>query len=201
MLDAIMFTITGPGSFERSGTIPVGPDRKSFSARIDGIPAATGYSLELNASAADRGQCAGSARFDVMPNATTAVVVMMRCPGIGSGNEGTVVVNGSVNICATAEFVTAAPASPGETVGLHGEALDADMGPETPSFTWSLTSGTELGTGADFEVECSKLKDIREVVLDVSDGDCGDSYTLTLGPDACDASAKAAIKVGTATKD
>lgn len=65
MIESIMFTITGPESYEKTGNIPVGPDRKTFSARIDGIPAAATYSLELNGTAADRGQCMGSAASDV----------------------------------------------------------------------------------------------------------------------------------------
>ena len=200
-LDSIMFSITGPGSFEKTGSIPVGQDGRSFTARIDGIPAAPGYSLELDATASDRGKCTGSASFDVMASVTTTVVVKLRCPGHGSpSEEGTVSIDGSVNVCATVEFVTAAPSSPGETVALHGEALDDDNGPEAPSFKWSLASGTQLGTGADFEVECSKLNDLSAVVLNVSDGDCGDTFTLKLPPDACDEPTKAAIQVGTPTK-
>lgn len=201
-LDTIMYSITGPRSYEKTGSIPVAQDGKSFTARIDGIPAAAGYSLELDATASKRGKCNGSARFDVMPDATTTVVVILRCPGNGSPtDEGAVFVDGSVNICATVEFVTASPATPGETVTLHGESLDDDNGPEAPSFKWSLTTGTELGTGADFEVECSKLQDISAVVLDVSDGNCGDTYTLNFPPDACSGPPKAPIQVGTATKN
>ena len=200
-LDSIMFSIIGPAAYEKTGSIPVGPDGTTFTARIDGIPAAAGYSLELNATASDRGTCSGSAKFEVMASVTTAVLVMMRCPGHGSpAEEGTVSIDGSVNICATVEFVTAAPATPGETVALHGEALDDDNGPEAPSFKWSLAAGTELGVGADLEVECSKLKDVSQIVLDVSDGDCGDTFPLELPPDACAEPTKAAIQVGTAIK-
>jgi hypothetical protein len=124
----------------------------------------------------------------------------MRCPGRGSpSEEGNVVVEGTTNLCATAEFATISASTPGEKISLHGEALDDDEGPDAPSFTWRLVSGVELGTGADLEADCSALEGSSSVVLEVSDGNCGDKYTLTIPPEACDEPSSGSMRIATAS--
>src|SRR5262249_55019693 len=51
-VDTVSYAITGPGGFTRSGTIDVS-DSVSLSAVISGLPAGTGYSINLTATATD----------------------------------------------------------------------------------------------------------------------------------------------------
>lgn len=78
-LDALDYVITGP-HFSRSGKIDV-KNSTTVSARIDGIPAASGYSVTLSADSVGttKAQCSGSASFSVQARTETSVPVAISC--------------------------------------------------------------------------------------------------------------------------
>jgi hypothetical protein len=153
-------------SFTKDGTIPVNSSGTSFSALIVGIPPGQGYTITLNAATS----CMGSAMFNVTAAQTTPVTIHLQCAG--SHKTGSIMVNGSLNVC---PVVDAAGADSldivvGAPVTLTTSASDEDSGPAALTYAW-----TAAGTIA--------------VKVAVSDSDCGDSTTLSL---RCTASAGAA---------
>src|SRR4029077_1776087 len=115
----------------------------------------------------------------------------LQCPGHrGSDGTGSVMINGTLNVCAATQCATAM--CTGHSVSLHGVATDDDSFPDPLSYDWSTPSAIDLGTTADLTIDCSTLGSSTEVVFSVSDGDCGDKYTLPLPDGCCSASPCAA---------
>ena len=72
-IDSAAYTIVGPQAFSKTGALDVS-DSSKLSALIGGIPADTGFSITLTASAADgKVTCSGSAPFAVSAGSTTPV--------------------------------------------------------------------------------------------------------------------------------
>ena len=105
------------------------------------MPAATGYTISLSATSVDGSfSCAGSATFDVTAGATVNVGITLACTTAGS-NKGTVVVNGTTQICANIDSLSVAPL---ETTVNNPIALaaTASAGSTTPTFAWTASAGT-----------------------------------------------------------
>ena len=135
-------TIVGPNAFSKTGTIDLSA-ATAFSATIGGIPAGTGYSISLSATATDgTTQCAGSATFDVAARATTSVSVALDCHQ--AARTGSIGLNGVVNVCPVIDALSANPSqvNVGSSIALAGSAHDSDSGPSPVSYHWSATSGT-----------------------------------------------------------
>jgi hypothetical protein len=165
------YTITGPSSFSRTGTIDVSAST-TLSFVIGGIPAGSGYSIEVDASATDGGAtCSGSAGFMVSPHATTAVTVNIDCHV--PSHTGSVSVNGVINTCPVADGVSANPSdiAVGYPVSLAASAHDSDNGPSPLAYHWSAPSGTFSDvTSATPTFTCNKPGPVTLTVT-VSDGD------------------------------
>ncbi|MET0794339.1 MAG: 5'-nucleotidase C-terminal domain-containing protein [Polyangiaceae bacterium] len=178
------YTIIGPASFSKSGSIDVSQSTK-ISATIAGLPAGTGYSVTLSASTADSSvSCNGSASFAVTAHQTTPVTVAVSCRE--TAKNGSVLVNGVLNICPVADGITANPSSlnvGGSTV-LTGVAHDTDSAPSALSYQWTASSGSLSSATDPTPTFTCTAAGTAKLTLTVSDGDttagCGDTLTTDI---------------------
>ncbi|HEX3849469.1 MAG TPA: hypothetical protein VHW01_00800 [Polyangiaceae bacterium] len=179
--DSASYTIVGPNSFTKSGTIDLS-SATAFSATIGGIPAGTGFSISLTATATDGSTtCAGSATFNVVARQTTNVTVSLDCHE--APRTGSVQVNGALNICPSIDGISSNPSqvSVGGTIALSGSAHDTDNGPSPLSYKWTATSGTFDNAAAQNPVFTCTAAGNSTITLVVADGDpsanCADTLT------------------------
>ena len=177
-VSSVSYTITGPNSFSKTGTIDVSVSQ-TISAVIGNIPAGQGYSLSLTATTTDGStSCAGNASFDVTAHASTTVAVQLRCHEAPS--TGSVAVGGAVNVCPVVDGISANPAEVqlGKTIALSGLAHDSDSAPSALSYSWTATNGTfSDATSASPTFTCTALG-TSTIKLVVSDGDCSDTSSV-----------------------
>ncbi|MEI9947686.1 MAG: lamin tail domain-containing protein [Pseudomonadota bacterium] len=179
-LNSVSYTIVGPG-FTKSGTINVA-NSTLISAVIGGIPAGNGYSISLSASDAANAAvtCTGSASFNVTAGATTSTQVHLQCKT--PPRTGSVLVNGTLNICPVIDSLSIAPAETtvGNAVGLSASGSDADHVPSALSYSWTSSSGTIAGaSSANASLTCTAVGPVT-VTLTVGDGDCTDTLSQTV---------------------
>jgi hypothetical protein len=190
ILDQASYTIVAPGAFSRSGVIDVS-NSQTLSAVISGLPAGPGYSIALSGSTTDgTASCSGSASFDVVAHETTPVTVAFTCHQ--APNTGSVLVNGTVNVCPSLDGISTSPAEVrvGGTNALSAAAYDADNAPAALSYAWSASSGTLSDpTAVAPSFTCTAPGSVS-ISLQVSDGDttpdCAQqlSTTVTCTPTA-----------------
>ena len=140
-ISSASFTISGPNSFSRTGTVDVSQS-SSLSFVIGNLPAGSGYSIELDATSSDGNTtCVGTATFTVTAHSTTAVNVHLTCHE--AVRTGSVSVNGVLNVCPVADGITANPGdiTVGHPVALAVTAHDSDNGPSPLSYQWTAASG------------------------------------------------------------
>src|SRR5262249_15148234 len=78
-LDTASYSITGPRGFSRMGTTDVSHSQ-TISATIGGIPAGSGYSVAISATASDGVTlCSGSAMFSIAAKMTSLVSIHIQC--------------------------------------------------------------------------------------------------------------------------
>ena len=178
------YTIIGPASYSKTGAIDVSQSTK-ISALIAGIPAGTGYSVTLSATAVDASvSCNGSASFTVTAHQTTSVTVNVSCKE--KAKTGSVLVNGAVNICPVADGIMASPSSLaiGGSVVVTGAAHDSDAAPSALSYQWAASSGTLSSTSAASPTFTCTAAGTATLTLTVSDGDtsarCSDTLTTDI---------------------
>jgi uncharacterized protein YjiK len=179
-LNSVSYTITGPNGFSRTGTIDVSKST-TIATTIGGLPAGTGFSITLDATATDGAtHCGGSGSFDVHAQTTTAVTVHLTC------NEphktGAVLVNGTINVCPTLDGISALPAGVkvGSSLALSALAHDSDGGPAALTYHWTTTGGTLSAADAQNPtLTCKTAGDIT-VSVTASDGDCTDTLSTTV---------------------
>jgi uncharacterized protein YjiK len=179
-LSAVSYAIAGPGGFTATGSLDVSQST-TVAAIIGGIPAGTGFSIALQGTATDGAtHCAGSATFDVVAHAVTAVAVHLTC------NEpprtGSVLVNGTLNVCPTVDGITASPAEVlvGASLGLTAVAHDSDGGPAALAYHWTTTGGTL--SAADVQgptLTCTAAGSVT-VSVTAADGDCAGTLSATV---------------------
>ena len=105
-LNAVTYTITGNG-FTKTGAIDTS-GAPTISGTIGGIPAGKGYTITLTATSVEGDTTfTGSATFDVTAGATTSVTV--RLNGTGKTGNGSVAVNGTINVNPRIDEVTVTP--------------------------------------------------------------------------------------------
>lgn len=187
-LTSASFTIIGPASFTKTGSIDVSQSAK-ISATIAGIPTGAGYSVTLSASTADASvTCNGSASFAVAARQTTPVTVAVTCKE--KAKTGSVLINGALNVCPVADGITANPSAlnVGGSVVLAGLAHDSDAAPAALTYSWTASSGTlSSATDANPTFTCTAAG-TATLTLGVSDGDatagCADTLTTSI---ACSA--------------
>ena len=173
-LNAVKYTISGNG-FSKSGTIDTSGS-PTVSGTIGGIPAGKGYTIALSATSVENGTIfSGSASFDVTAGKTSAVDVRLRASG--STGNGSVTVNGTLNVGPVVDELSVTPVQVfvGSTVTLTGVARDADNGPSPLTYYWSTTGGvidTPVATNATLT---SSTPGTFTVKLTVSDGEITNS--------------------------
>ena len=105
-LDAVAYIISGNG-FSKTGSID-SSGATTISGTIGGIRAGKGYVITLTAKSLETGTTfSGSATFDVIVGGTTSVTIQLRSAGT-SGN-GSVSVNGTLNLGPAIEELTVTP--------------------------------------------------------------------------------------------
>ncbi len=140
-IDTVNWTISNTATgYTRSGSADV-QFSNMLAFQVGAIPVGSGYTISLSATSVDGAfSCAGSAEFEVSAQATTPVDVLLYCSA-APGDEGTVVVTGTTQICAT---LTSLEASPLETAVGTPISLSASgsAGTLPVSYTWTATAGT-----------------------------------------------------------
>jgi hypothetical protein len=179
-INSVSYAITGPGSFSRTGTIDVSHSM-TISSAIGSIPAGTGYTITLSATTTTgTTQCSGSAPFSVMAHATTAVNVHLLCQEAPS--KGSVLVNGTLNICPLIDGLSASPGEVlvGGSIALDVAAHDTDSAPAPLSYHWTASAGTLSDAGARSPTFTCTTDGPVTLMLAVTDGDCGDIQSLSV---------------------
>jgi phospholipase C len=201
-IQTVNYTLTGPGGFVRTGTIDVS-NSTTLSAIIGNIPAGMGYVISATATATDgTTNCMGtSAPFTVIAHATVMVSLHLDCHE--AARTGSVLVNGTLNVCPVIDGVNASPAEVfvGNSIAISAVAHDSDMAPSPLSYMWTTTSGTIASpSSASTSFKCTAAGPVTLTVT-VSDGDstpgCADSMTI---PVTCSGHLDAAQAFATATK-
>jgi hypothetical protein len=178
VINTFSYSITGPASY--SGTIDVASSTK-VSTVIGGIAAGAGYSITLSGISLD-GQttCGGtSALFNIVGHTTTNVTVVIDCHT--PRNTGTVLVNGSINVCPKIDSVASNPPV-GNVISILSTADDPDGGPNPISYSWTTSSGTLSSATAQNPTLTCSAPGVVSLTLAVTDGDpgCSDSFSLQL---------------------
>jgi hypothetical protein len=170
-ISSATYLITGPNGFAVTGPVDVSHS-SGLSFTVGGLPAGTGYSVILTATATDGvTTCAGSAMFSVTAGGTTQVIVHLDCHQ--PSTTGSVSVNGTTNICPTIDAISAIPnqVTVGGNIALTAAAHDPDNGPSPLSFGWTATDGTFLdGETPNATFTCVAVGS-PTLTLTVSDGD------------------------------
>lgn len=184
-LNSVSYTVTGPGGFTRSDVVDVS-NSSTVSVQLS-LPAGGPYTIALNGSTTDGGTaCSGtSAPFNVVASQTTNVSVNLTC--VEPQTTGSILVNGSLNICPVIDGVEASPAEVNvtKTLSLNGQAHDSDGAPSALTYAWTVSAGATLSsaTVANPTLTCNKAGTIT-VTLTVSDGDatpgCAKTSTMTV---------------------
>jgi 5'-nucleotidase len=182
VLTSLSYTISGGSGFSRTGSIDV-TNATTVSTTIGGIPAGSGYMIALSGTATDGGtSCAGSATFSVTAHATTPVSVPVSCRE--ASKTGSVLVNGTLNVCPVVDGITASPnaISVGAPANLVGVAHDSDAAPSALSYQWTTSSGTLSSASSSTPTFTCTDVGTATVTLAVSDGDssCASSASVDI---------------------
>jgi phospholipase C len=179
-INTVSYTITGPLGFSRKGNIDVS-NSSTVSAVIGGIPFGVGYQIVLRAVTANgTGACMGSATFDIDGPDTKPVALHMTCQL--QPTTGSILINGSLNICPKIEGIDVSPAEVifGGSIALQASASDLDRAPAPLGFTWTATSGTLSSTSTTGPTwTCNKVGRTT-LTFAASDGDaaCASSRSV-----------------------
>jgi phospholipase C len=179
-LDSVSYTITGPIGFSRTGSINVGSST-TVSAIVSRIPFGTGYQITMRGASSDGSAvCMGSATFDIDGPDTKPVALHMTCEL--QPTTGSILINGSINICPKIEGIDVSPAEVifGGAISLQAAASDLDRAPAPLGFTWTATSGTLSSTSTTGPTwTCNKVGR-STLTFAASDGDpaCASSRSV-----------------------
>lgn len=178
-LNSVTYTITGNG-FTKTGTIDVS-GAPTISATIGGIPAGSGYTITLTATSTDgQSSFTGSATFNVVAGKTTSVTIRLK--GTDKTGNGSVTVNGTLNVAPVIDELTVTPLKVyvGSTVTLKGVASDADNAPSPLTYYWSSSGGLIGDPVGSSSSLTSDSPGTFNVSLTVSDGELTDSVNTTV---------------------
>jgi hypothetical protein len=183
-VDAVAFTITGPGGFAKTGSINVA-NSKTVATTIGGIPAGDGYSVTLSASSADgKTSCSGSGTFSVTVHSTSQVMVHLACHE--AARTGSVAVSGSLNVCPVLDGISANPGevTVGASLTLSADAHDSDAGPAALSYQWTAIGGVLSQPTSKTPTFTCTGPGPATLGVTVSDGDatasCADTGTISV---------------------
>ena len=177
-INSVTYSITGNG-FTKSGAIDTSGS-PTINATIGGIPAGKAYAITLTAKSTTNVTFTGSANFDVVAGAATAVTI--RLDSSSKTGNGSVVVNGTIDVGPHVDELTASPltAFVGSAVKLVGAGSDPDNGPAPLTYYWSTTGGLIDTPLAPTATLTSTTPGTFKVTLTVSDGDTTDSASTTI---------------------
>jgi len=178
-LNTISYQISGPNAFSKAGSIDVSRST-TISAVISPLPAGTGFTITLTGTTTDGAlTCSGSGMFDVVAHATSTVTVHLDCH-VGAAT-GSVLVNGTLNVCPVADGISASPAevAVGGSVSLAAMAHDADAGPAALAYQWSAPSGMFSSTTVPNPTFTCTAGGAVTLSLTISDGDPAASCAAT----------------------
>lgn len=178
-LNSVSYTITG-NEFEKSGTID-SSGSVVISGTIGGIPAGNGYTITLTAKSVETNTTfTGSGRFNVKAGETSSVSVKLR--GAGAVRNGSVSVNGTVNVAPVIDELTITPQSVfvGSSITLEAVGRDPDQGPQALSYYWSTTEGLIDSPINPRATLTSATPGTATVTLTISDGDSTASTSTTV---------------------
>src|SRR6478609_6710366 len=192
-INAVSYAITGPSSFSKNGTIDVSHSA-TISTTIGGLPAGSGFAVTLTATSTDGATACngGPATFAVAAGQATPVSVHLLCHE--APRTGSVIVNGTLNLCPTIDGVSTNPGEVtiGGSAALTASAHDSDAGPSALSFQWTASAGVVTNpTAASASFACT-TPGVATLTLSVSDGDpaasCAatTSVTVTCSAATCD---------------
>jgi hypothetical protein len=183
-IDAVTYAITGPNAFTKAGTIDVSQS-SAITATIGGLPAGSGYTITLSAASTDAvTNCSGSAAFSVTAEQATPVSIHLVCHA--GSNTGSVLVNGTLNVCPQIDGVGASPAEVlvGGSITLSSTAHDSDDAPSPLGYNWTTTSGTIVNPTAQNTRFICTTPGTATVTLTANDGDtapgCADTSSVSI---------------------
>jgi hypothetical protein len=182
-LTTVSYAISGPASFSKSGTINVASST-TVSATIGGLPAGNGYTIMLSATGTDGTTCGGSAPFNVTAHTVTMVALTLDCHQ--PAKTGSVAVTGTINVCPTADGISANPAdvAVGFPVALAITAHDPDSGPAPLAYSWTAASGSFSNPTSGTPTFVCNAPGPVTLTATVSDGDstpgCADTLSLVV---------------------
>jgi len=177
-LNSVTYSITGNG-FTKTGTIDTSGST-DISGTIGGIPAGSGYTVTLSATSVEGDDFTGSAKFNVTAGGSSSVTVHLK-GSVKTGN-GSVTVNGTINVAPVIDEVTITPLSVyvGKSVKLSAVGRDPDEAPSPLSYYWSTTGGViDAPTGPNATLT-SDTPGTFTIKLTISDGESTDSVTRTV---------------------
>jgi phospholipase C len=141
-LDSVNYTVNGPSGFTKTGSFDVSHS-STVSGVIGGLPAGMGYSITVTGTTTDGSTtCLGSGTFSVVAGQTAMVTVAIDCHQ--AARTGSVLVNGTINVCPTIDGVSASPAEVfiGHSLSVAVTAHDSDAGPSALSYHWAAGTGS-----------------------------------------------------------
>lgn len=182
-LDSLDYVVTGPDGYRKSGSIDLSHSN-TLTGRIDGIPLASGYTLTLAATGrGNSATCHASAGFDILAPGTTALQVSLQCKVKETTRQGSLIVNGKVNVCPVIDNASAPvlEINVGAPLQLSATAHDPDEGPNALSYGWSASSGKLSDPqAANPTFTCAKVGSAT-LTLSVTDGDtCPDQTSFDI---------------------
>jgi len=180
-VDLVNYTITGNGITPITGTIDVSDPGSTVSAIIFGIPAGSGYTINMTATSSDGAvSCAGSNTFSVTAGQQTLVGVDLQCTT--GDNNGGINVDGTFNQCPVIARYTVAPAVasvPSGRIFLTAGATDTDD--TTLTYNWTATAGTiAAANAANTFLTCTTAGNPVTLTLTVTDGTCTDTASVNV---------------------
>jgi hypothetical protein len=140
-INTASYSITGPAGFMKSGMFDIS-NSTALTVAIGGLPAGNGYTITVTATTPDTTiSCNGTATFNVTTGMTTMVTVHLTCHQ--APRNGSVLVNGTLNICPQIDSISALPTNAivGTGISVTSAAHDSDGGPSPLTYAWSATSG------------------------------------------------------------
>jgi hypothetical protein len=185
-VNTVNWTIQGPGG-TFTGTFDVSGPGTTFTKKIDNIPAGTGYTVKLDAVASDGSIGHGEvSNVTVIARQATGVTITLRFRP-PTATTGSVIVNGTTNVCPTIAANVALPLSipVGGTSQITGTATDYDSAPSALTYAWTVSPagiGTLSSTTIANPVFTASATGTATLTLVVSDGDtaCDDTLAATV---------------------
>jgi hypothetical protein len=181
-VNSFSYTLTGPASFSKTGTVDVSHSA-TLTFTIGGLPAGTGYTITLSGTSTDMTvACSGAATFNVTAGTTTSVTIAIDCHL--PAKTGSVLVNGTLNVCPVIDGVSANPAdiAVGFPLALAVSAHDADGGPAPLAYHWTSASGSFSDATSPTPAFVCNTPGPVTLTATVSDGDptpgCADTESV-----------------------